>query len=142
MGLFLSAPPPNLAVEDLEALLKTGFPEEKLVSARSGHDFSATLRHGTRTFHCRVFRERGNLSAAIRLIPERIYTLEEMHLPPIFEKLTHCRRGLILVAGPTGSGKTTTIFSMLEQINMTRSERIFTIESQLNYVLGTKWCIR
>ena len=137
-GFLTPAPPPNLSAENLEYLLKTGFSEEKLVKAQSGADFSATLHHETRTFHCRVFRDRGTLSAAIRLVPERIYSLEEMQLPPVFEKLTHCRRGLILVAGPTGSGKTTTLVSMLEQINMTRSERILTLESPLNYVLGSK----
>ena len=137
-GFLTPAPPPNLSAEDLEYLLKTGISEEMLVKAQSSDDFSATLHHETRTFHCRVFQGRGNLSAAIRLVPERVYLLEEMHLPPIFEKLTHCQRGLILVAGPTGSGKTATIFSMLEQINMTRSERIITLESPLNYVLGSK----
>lgn len=137
-GFLTSALPPNLSAEDLECLLKTGISEEMLVKAQAGNDFSATLHHEMRTFHCRVFQGRGNLSAEIRLVPERVNLLEEMHLPPVIEKLTHCQRGLILVAGPTGSGKTATIFSMLEQINMTRSERIITLESPLNYVLGSK----
>lgn len=137
-GCLTPAPPPNLTAEDLEALLKTSLPEDKLESAQSGHDFSATLHQDTRAFHCRVFRDQGALCAAIRLVPERIFRLDEMHLPLIFEKLTHCRRGLILVAGPMGSGKTTTLFSMLEQINLTRSERIITIESRLNYLLRSK----
>jgi twitching motility protein PilT len=137
-GDLIPAPPPNLTPEDLDALLQTMLPEDKLSGARQGRDFSATLRHDEQTFRCQVFRERGHLAAAIRVVPERIYTLEEMHLLPIFETLTRARRGLILVAGPTGSGKTTTLVSMLEQINLTRSERIYTLEDPLNYVLRSK----
>ncbi|MGI4789207.1 MAG: type IV pilus twitching motility protein PilT [Janthinobacterium lividum] len=129
---------PNLTAEDLDALLHSALPEDKLTAARDGRDFSATLRHDDQTFRCQVFRERGKLAAAIRILPCRIPTLEEMHLPPIFEKLTHLRRGLVLVVGPTGSGKTTTLVSMLEQINSTRSERIYTIEEPMNYVLTSK----
>ena len=137
-GELIPAPPPNLTEDDVNSLLHSGLPETKLAAAREGRDFSATLRHGDQTFRCRVFRDRISVAAAVRLLPKRIPTLEEMHLPPIFEKLTHCRRGLILVAGPTGSGKTTTVVSMLEQINMTHSARIYTLEDPLNYVLSSK----
>ncbi len=137
-GELIPAPPPNLTADDVSALLQAALPEHKLAAAGEGRDFSATLRHDDQTFRCRVFRDRSSIAAAVRLLPKRIPTLEEMHLPPIFEKLTHCPRGLILVVGPTGSGKTTTVVSMLEQINMTRSERIYTLEDPLNYVLGSK----
>ena len=137
-GELIPAPPPNLTADDVDAVLQTSLPEDKLAGARLGRDFSATLRHGGQTFRCRVFRERGHLAAAVRLVPARIYTLEEMHLPPIFETLTRTQRGLILVVGPTGSGKTTTLVSLLEQINLTRAERIYTLEDPLNYVLSSK----
>ena len=137
-GELIPAPPPNLTEDDVNTLLHSGLPETKLAAAREGRDFSATLRHDDQTFRCRVFRDRISIAAAVRLLPKRIPSLEEMHLPPIFEKLTHCPRGLILVAGPTGSGKTTTVVSMLEQINMTHSARIYTLEDPLNYVLGSK----
>lgn len=130
--------PPNLTEDDVSALLHSGLPKDNLASARLGQPFSATLRHAGQAFRCQVFRDCGALAAAVRIAPERIPTLEEMHLPPIFEKLTHCRRGLILVAGPTGSGKTTTVVSMLDHINQTRSERIYTLEDPLNYVFSSK----
>jgi twitching motility protein PilT len=129
---------PNLTPEDLDALLQTALPEDKLAGARQGRDFSATLRHGGRTFRCRVFRERGNLAAAIRIILDRIPTLDELHLPPVFETLTQYRRGLILLAGPTGSGKSTTLLSLVDHINRTRAERIHTVEDPMLYVLSSK----
>ncbi len=135
---LIAAKASNLTPEDIETLLQAAFPEDKLAEARRGSDFSATLRHEGRTFRCQVFRERGRLAAAIRVIPDRIYTLDELHLPPVFEALTQSKRGLILVVGPTGSGKTTTLVSMLEHINRTRSERIFTVEDPINYVLSSK----
>lgn len=137
-GALVPASPPNLTAEDLEALLQTALPEDKLAAARLGRDFSATLRRDDQTFRCQVFRDRASLAAAIRILPGRIPTLEEMHLPPTLETLTQCRRGLILLTGPSGSGKTTTVVSMLDQINMTRSERIYTLEDPLNYVFKTK----
>ena len=129
---------PNLTPEALDALLQTGLPKEKLDGARRGSDFSATLRHDAQTFRCQVFRERGCLVAAIRTIPDRIPTLEELHLPPVFETLTHSKRGLILLVGPTGSGKTTTLVSMVDHINRTRAERIHTVEDPMQYVLPSK----
>lgn len=137
-GELVPAAPPNLTEDNINALLASALPEDRLASARLGQPFSATLRHAVRAFRCQVFRDRGMLAAAIRITPERIPTLDEMHLPPVFEKLTHCRRGLILVVGPTGSGKTTTVAAMLNQINLTRSERIYTLEDPLNYVIGSK----
>lgn len=137
-GALVPGDEPSLTPEDLDALLQTALPEDKLDAARQGHDFSATLRHAGQTFRCQVFRERGCLSAAIRILPDRIPTLAELQLPPVFETLTQCKRGLILIAGPTGSGKATTLLSMLDHINRTRSERILTIENPLEFALASK----
>ena len=137
-GALVPGEKPNLTPEALEAFLLSALPEEKLAGARRGQDFSATLSHVGQTFRCQVFRERGHLAAALRVLPSRVPTLEELSLPPIFEKLTHYKRGLILVVGPTGSGKTTTLVSMLEHINLTRGERICTVEDPMHYVLSSK----
>jgi twitching motility protein PilT len=137
-GELIPGPPPNLTADDVGALLASALPEDRLAQARLGQPFSATLRHAARMFRCQVFRDWGALAAAVRIAPERIPTLDEMHLPLVFEKLTQCRRGLVLVVGPTGSGKTTTVVSMLDHINRTRSERIYTLEDPLNYVLSSK----
>ncbi len=137
-GELLPAPLPPLTPEAVNALLQTALPEDKLAGARLGNDFSATLRHDGHTFRCRVFRERGNLAAAVRIIPDNIPTLDDLHLPPVFETLTQCRRGLILLSGPTGSGKSTTLLSMVDHINRTRAERIYTVEDPMLYVLPSR----
>lgn len=137
-GDLVAAKLPNLTAEDLESLLQSALPDDNLTAARQGRDFSATLRHEGQTFRCQVFRERGRLAAAIRVLPDRLPTLEELHLPPVFETLTQCKRGLILIAGPTGSGKTTTLVAMLDHINRTRAERIYTVEGPMHYVLSSK----
>ena len=137
-GTLVAAQMPNLTPEDLESLLQPVLPENKLAEVHQGQDFPLTLRHEAKTFCCHVFRERGRLAVALRVFPDSLPTLGELHLPPIFETLTKARRGLILMTGPTGSGKTTTLVSMLEHINMTRAERIFTVEDPMHYVLSSK----
>ncbi len=137
-GTLVAAQMPNLMPEDLDALLRPVLPENKLAEVHQGQDFPLTLRHEEKTFCCHVFRERGRLAVALRVFPDSLPTLDELHLPPIFETLTKARRGLILMTGPTGSGKTTTLVSMLEHINLTRAERIFTVEDPMHYVLSSK----
>lgn len=138
VGALVAAKTPNLTPDDIDALLGSALPEDKLAEARRGRDFPVTLRHEGKTFCCLVFRERSHLAVAVRLFPDRIPTMDELGLPPVFEALTRAQRGLILLAGPTGSGKTTTLVSLLEHVNMTRCERIFTIEDPMHYVLSSK----
>ena len=137
-GTLVAAQMPNLMPEDIDFLLRPALPEDKLAEAHRGQDFPMTLHHDEKTFCCRVFRERGHLAVVLRVFPDRLPTLEELHLPPIFETLTQAKRGLILMVGPTGSGKTTTMASMLDHINRTRAERIFTIEDPMHYVMSSK----
>ena len=137
-GALVPGKPPNLTTEAIENLLKTALPEDKVTLARHGGDFSATLRHAGETFRCQVVCASGQLAASIRLLPSHIPTLDELELPPIVEKLAHLKRGLLLCVGPTGSGKTTTLVSLLEHINRTRSERIVTVEDPMHYVLHSK----
>jgi len=129
---------PNLTPEALDALLQTALPADKLADARQGRDFSATLRHADRAFRCRVFRERGRLAAAVRILPDRIPSVYDLHLPPVLETLIQCKSGLILLTGPTGSGKTTTLVSLVEHINLNRAERICTVEDPMHYFLRTR----
>ena len=96
-------------------------------------DFSYNLQKGER-FRVNVYYEKGNVAAALRYIPATIRTLEELHLPPIIGELTTIKQGLILVTGPTGHGKSTTMAAMIERINQDRSEHIVTIEDPIEYV--------
>ncbi len=89
-------------------------------------------------FRVNAFHERGNLAAALRLIPNEILTIEQLGLPPIINKFADYPRGLVLVTGPTGSGKSTTLAAMLHKINMERGEHIITIEDPIEYTHRSK----
>ena len=96
-------------------------------------DFGFSFRDKDR-FRVSVYRQRGCIAVALRIIPKRMMSLEEIGLPPAVRSLLETPRGLILVAGPTGSGKTTTLASLLDAINTTRDSHIITIEDPIEYV--------
>ncbi len=96
---------------------------------------------GLARFRCNVFAQRGSVAAVYRLIPERIRPFDELGLPPIIAKFAENPRGLVLVTGPTGSGKSTTLAAMLDKINTERNEHILTIEDPIEYIHPHKNCI-
>lgn len=96
-------------------------------------DFSYSLAKVSR-FRVNVYRDKGTVAVAFRVIPARILSVRELGLPPILEELSRKPRGLILVTGPTGSGKTTTLAAMVDQINSERSVHIITIEDPIEYL--------
>jgi twitching motility protein PilT len=89
---------------------------------------------GVSRFRVNVYFRNGGMGAAIRTIPNKIPSIRELELPPIVEKLTQAKNGLILVTGPTGSGKSTTLAAMVDTINKTRKEHIMTIEDPIEFV--------
>jgi twitching motility protein PilT len=103
-------------------------------------DFSYALGRASR-FRVNVFRDRGTVAAAFRVIPTKIPTIEDLGLPKVVADLTHTKRGLILVTGPTGSGKSTTLAAMINSINMSRSEHIITIEDPVEYLHSHKMSV-
>ncbi len=96
---------------------------------------------GVARFRVNVFFQRESLGAAFRQIPESIKSLEELRLPATLNELTKKPRGLVLVTGPTGSGKSTTLASLIDEINRSRSEHILTIEDPVEFVHKHKRCI-
>ncbi len=92
-------------------------------------------------FRVNVFFQRGSISAAFRLIPSEILGLESLGLPGVLEEFTRKPRGFVLVTGPTGSGKSTTLASMVDMINSEREEHILTIEDPIEFLHGHKKCI-
>lgn len=89
-------------------------------------------------FRVNAFHERGNLAAALRLITNEILTIEQLGLPPIVNKFAEYPRGLVLITGPTGSGKSTTLGAMIHKINNERAEHIITIEDPIEYTHRSK----
>jgi twitching motility protein PilT len=89
---------------------------------------------GLGRFRCNVFQQRGVVGLVLRVIPARIQTVRELMLPPVLERICEERRGLILCTGTTGSGKSTTLASMIDYINASRSEHILTIEDPIEFI--------
>jgi twitching motility protein PilT len=96
---------------------------------------------GLARFRVNVYFQRGSVGAAFRLIPEAIKTLEELGLPPSLHQLAEKPRGLVLVTGPTGSGKSTTLASLIDEVNRTRPDHILTIEDPIEFVHKHKRCV-
>ena len=103
-------------------------------------DLSFGLK-GMSRFRANVFVQRGAVAAAIRVIPTQIKSLEELGLPPVVSELIKRPRGLILVTGPTGSGKSTTLAAMIDKINTERHDHIITIEDPIEFLHNHKGCL-
>ncbi len=103
-------------------------------------DFSFGLK-GLARFRANVFNQRGATAAAFRVIPYEIKSFVQLNLPPIVAKLCEKPRGLILVTGPTGSGKSTTLAAMIDKINNERRDHIITIEDPIEFVHQNKNCL-
>ena len=103
-------------------------------------DFSFGIR-GMARFRCNVFNQRGAVGAVYRLIPEKIRPFADLGLPPVLATLADRPRGLVLVTGPTGSGKSTTLAAMLDKINAERHGHILTIEDPIEYIHQHKGCL-
>jgi twitching motility protein PilT len=103
-------------------------------------DFSFGLK-GLARFRANVFNQRGASAAVFRVIPYEIKSFAQLNLPPIVSKLCDKPRGLILVTGPTGSGKSTTLAAMLDKINSERHEHMLTIEDPIEFVHQHKACL-
>lgn len=89
-------------------------------------------------FRVNAFHERGNLAAAMRLIPNEILTIEQLGLPKVVEKFAEYPRGLVLVTGPTGSGKSTTLAALVDKINSEKPTHIITIEDPIEFTYKSK----
>jgi twitching motility protein PilT len=125
---------PPLTPEDTETLMRAITNEEYIQQVRSkgGADFGFAYGDMAR-FRVSVFRQKGYFGMVLRQIPKTLLTLEQIGLPPVVKELLYKPRGLILVTGPTGSGKSTTLASMMNVINEERDVHIITIEDPIEY---------
>ncbi len=124
----------RLAYSVLNEAQKQKFEEE------SELDLSFGIQ-GLARFRCNVYRQRGAVGAAIRVVPYKIRTFDELGLPKVVEEMAERPKGLVLVTGPTGSGKSTTLAAMVDKINNERSEHIVTIEDPIEFVHPHKRCV-
>src|SRR5438128_3115962 len=133
---------PTLAPADTKALAYSVLTDaqKKRFEETMELDFSFGLR-GLARFRCNVFNQRGSVAAVYRVIPEKIRTFGELGLPAVVATLAERPRGLVLVTGPTGSGKSTTLAAMIDKINSERHDHILTIEDPIEFIHPHKNCL-
>mgnify|MGYP006151359529 CR=1 FL=1 len=118
----------NIAASIMSSVQKARFEESR----------EADLAYGVAglgRFRVNVFQQRGSIGIVFRVIPFGVKTAEQLHLPPVIQKIARENRGLILVTGTTGSGKSTTLAAMIEQINSERTSHIMTIEDPIEFLI-------
>jgi twitching motility protein PilT len=114
--------------------------QQKIFETRRQIDISYSIP-GLARFRVNVYFQRESLGAAFRLIPAELKTIEQLGLPPVLKDFTTKPRGLVLVTGPTGSGKSTTLAAVIDEINRTREDHIMTIEDPIEFLHRHKRCI-
>jgi twitching motility protein PilT len=125
----------TLSASDIERLIYAVLSETQQEHFEAGRDLDLSFGvEGLARFRCNVYRQQGVIGAALRIIPHKIRTLEDLELPDIVEQLTRKYMGLVLVTGPTGSGKSTTLAAMLDRITTERRAHIITIEDPIEFV--------
>jgi len=125
----------SLSPADTEAMLLTLLSDRQAAdfAERNEVDLSFSWKDRAR-FRVNGFRQRGSVAAALRLIPYLVPSLDELGVPPVVQTFTELSQGLVLVTGPTGSGKSTTLAALVDRINSTRPCHILTIEDPIEYV--------
>lgn len=131
----------DLTEEEAVSMMKTLLQNNERLSIelddKKQTDFSYALADGTR-FRVNIYRHLGILSAALRLIPNTIRTVEDLHLPPQIIQFADLKQGFVIMAGPAGHGKSTTMAALIEYINQRRKEHIITIEDPIEYQFTDK----
>ena len=125
-----------ISKEEAEGMMKAILSENKRLyeelEEKMQTDFSYSIDDGTR-FRVNVFRHLGALSAALRLIPKDIRTIEQLHLPPQISQFAELKQGFVLMVGPAGNGKSTAMAALVDYVNQRRREHIITIEDPIEY---------
>lgn len=124
-----------LSPTDTQELIYSLFtPEQKqLFDQQKELDFSFQFKENAR-FRVNAYTQRGTYAAALRFISNQIRSIDELHLPQVFHDITKLKQGLVLITGPTGEGKSTSLAAIIEEINQTRAEHIITIEDPVEFL--------
>ena len=133
---------PNLTNEDTKALAHSIMTEEQIQAFEDYHelDLAFTLADVAR-FRCNVYVQRGSYAMVLRIVPLEIKEIEELGLPKVLEEMSKPKQGLVLVTGPTGCGKSTTLAAMIDLINRTRYCNVVTIEDPIEFVHDDKLAV-
>ena len=133
--LVVASEEKRLDRNDTEAMATAIFREEHLEKFRQAQEVDLAYSvPGLGRFRSNVFQQRGTVGLVLRVIPYKIKSIDELALPPVLKRIAQEERGLIVVTGTTGSGKTTTLAAMIDYINSTRSAHIVTVEDPIEYL--------
>jgi twitching motility protein PilT len=141
-GALLPIDIPALSPEECMTLCYSILTDEQTKEFEEQHeiDLAFNVKNLAR-FRANIFMQRGSVSGSFRVIPFELHSLKALNMPPMVEKLCAIPRGLILVTGPTGSGKSTTLAAMINHINETRNDHIVTIEDPVEFIHSNKKCL-
>ena len=133
---------PVLSRTTMEGFLKVFLSPEMAAEFENRKEVNFAYSNlGGMRFRCNVFLSLGKLNVAMRLVPTKVKSFEELNLPPILETFARRQQGFFLVVGPVGVGKSTTLATMIEAINLERLEHIITIEDPVEYIFQSKKAI-
>ena len=133
---------PVLTPESNREILFEILPPKRQAYVEKNRDFDMAYElENTGRFRCNFFYQQRGISAVFRIIPTKILTLEELNMPEAIKTIAEFRQGLVLVTGPTGSGKSTTLAAIIDYINNSRDGHIITIENPLEFVHPNKKCL-
>lgn len=124
--------------ESAQRLLMSIMTADQLERLQQRREIDFSFGYESMRFRTNAFYEKGSISVALRLIPRIIRSLEDLGVPPILERFTEPSQGFVIITGPTGHGKSTTLAALIESINQKRAEHIITIEDPIEYVFDHK----
>lgn len=132
----------KMSNDELRAMLYEICPEEKIKAFEESGDIDFGYEiPGLARYRCNFFQQKYGIGAVFREIPSDIMTVEQLGLPPVISRLAHLPKGLVLVTGPTGSGKSTTLAAIVDECNKTRKDHILTIEDPIEFVHKSQKCV-
>jgi twitching motility protein PilT len=138
-GKLMPIPDSQVITTEAASQLVAAFtPAELLTSLKQKREIDFSFGYQTMRFRANVYYQKGNISASLRIIPKLIKSFKELNLPPILEKFTEHSQGFVIIAGPTGSGKSTTLAALIDKINAEKKKHIVTIEDPIEYVFEHK----
>jgi len=133
--LVVASEEKRLDRNDTEAIAQSILGRDHVEKFKQNQDVDLAYSiDGLGRFRCNVFQQRGTVGLVLRVIPTKIKSIDELNLPPVLKKIAQEERGLVLVTGTTGSGKSTTLAAMIDYINATRQAHVMTVEDPIEYL--------
>ncbi|MEI8143187.1 MAG: type IV pilus twitching motility protein PilT [Candidatus Berkelbacteria bacterium] len=138
-GNLMSIPDsPDVDLAGAEKIVGSFTPPELLIRLKRSKDVDFSFGYKAMRFRANIYYQKGTVAASLRIIPKEIRQFGDLGLPPILEKFTEHNQGFVIITGPTGSGKSTTLAAMIDKINSEKRKHIITIEDPIEYVFENK----